>query len=95
MLQGTASVYSKKIEFLWKLVGEMLDMLSNKKTSEDGNGDEAGGSGGPSRGRKRQIDMTREFQYLTTDIGKNINIKTDEEEQPGGWGESQQCPQQR
>ena len=30
VLQGTVSVYSKKIEFLWKLVGEMLDMLSNK-----------------------------------------------------------------
>ena len=81
VLQGTASVYSKKVDFLWKLVGEMLEMLSNKKANEDGGqDDEASGGPGGSRGRKRNIDMTREFVYLTTPIGKNLNIRTDEEE---------------
>ena len=30
-LQGTASVYSKKVEFLWQNVLKMLDLLASKK----------------------------------------------------------------
>ena len=81
VLQGTTSVYSKKIEFLWKLVGDMLEMLRNKKTSEDGaDGEDAGGGSGASKGRRRHNDLTTEFEYLTTDIGKNINMKVNEDE---------------
>ena len=32
-LQGTASVYSKKVEFLWQNVLKMLDLLASKKVS--------------------------------------------------------------
>ena len=81
LLQGTTSVYSKKIDFLWKLVEEMLEMLRNKKTREEGGeGEENAGGAGSSRGRRRNIDLTREFEYLTMDIGKNIDMKTEAEE---------------
>ena len=80
MLQGTASVYSKKIEFLWKQVSDMLEMLRNKKNDEAGEGEEGAGGPGGSRGRRKNNEMTREFEYLNTDIGKNLNMKTGEDE---------------
>lgn len=41
LLQGTASVYSKKVEFLWQNVLKMLDLLTSQKAL-----DEAVGEGG-------------------------------------------------
>lgn len=37
-LQGTASVYSKKVEFLWQNVLKMLDLLASKKALEEAGG---------------------------------------------------------
>ena len=34
-LQGTASVYSKKVEFLWQAVLKMLDLLTSKKALDE------------------------------------------------------------
>ena len=34
-LQGTASVYSKKVEFLWQAVLKMLDLLASKKALDE------------------------------------------------------------
>ena len=31
LIQGSACVYSRKVEFLWKMVIQMLDLLANKK----------------------------------------------------------------
>ena len=61
ILQGTASVYSKKVEFLWQNVLKMLDLLSSRKALEaaanssgDG-GDEANPAGGTtSKGRRKK-----------------------------------------
>lgn len=42
LLQGTASIYSKKVEFLWQNVLKMLDLLASRKALEeaaDGNVD--------------------------------------------------------
>ena len=42
LLQGTASVYSKKVEFLWQNVLKMLDLLASRKALDeaaDGGGD--------------------------------------------------------
>jgi len=79
LLQGTASVYSKKVDFLWQMVLQTLDMLRSKKgeeESEDGNG-EAGPSG---KGKKKHhLDMTREFGFLEAELGKNIDYKHDDE----------------
>ena len=34
-LQGTVSVYSKKVEFLWQTVLKMLDTLASKRALEE------------------------------------------------------------
>ena len=34
-LQGTVSVYSKKVEFLWQTVLKMLDYLAGKRALEE------------------------------------------------------------
>ena len=75
ILQGSASVYSKKIDFLWMLVEKMMEILSNKITE---NGEIENGLVGV-RGRMKKIDMPREFEYLNIDIGKNINMSGEEE----------------
>jgi len=80
MLQGTASVYSKKVDFLWKLVLKMLEVLTSKKgldadnEGEEGQGD---GEGGKTK-RKRVVDMTAEFEELEVDVAKHIDMKNDD-----------------
>ena len=37
-LQGTVSVYSKKVEFLWQTVLKMLDTLPSKRAIEEAEG---------------------------------------------------------
>jgi len=80
LLQGTASVYSKKVEFLWQMVLQTLDMLRSKKEGDEG-GDEGGEGGGQTQKgkRKNQLDMTREFGLLEADLGKNIDVKNEDE----------------
>jgi len=80
VLQGTASVYSKKVDFLWQMVLKTTELLRNKEENEGSADGEDGGGGGPGKGRKKMVDMTREFELLTVDIAKNIDIKTDDEE---------------
>ena len=75
VLQGSASVYSKKIDFLWMLVEKMTEILRNKITENE----EIENGLGSVRGRRKKIDMPREFEYLNIDIGKNINMSGEEE----------------
>ena len=45
LLQGSVSVYSKKVEFLWQNVLRMLDLLASKKALEEAeNGEEDAGN---------------------------------------------------
>ena len=37
-VNGTASVYRKKVEFLWQMLLQTLDMLRSKKGEEEGEG---------------------------------------------------------
>jgi len=80
VLQGTASVYSKKVDFLWQMVLKTTELLRNKNESENSAEDGGDGPSNAGKGRKKNVDMTKEFELLTTDIGKNIDLKTDEEE---------------
>jgi len=80
VLQGTASVYSKKVDFLWQMVLKTTELLRNKSENENSAEDGGDGPSNAGKGRKKQVDMTKEFELLTTDIGKNIDLKTDEEE---------------
>ena len=45
VLQGTASVYSKKVDFLWQMVLKTTELLRNKNESENSAED---GRDGPS-----------------------------------------------
>ena len=78
VLQGTASVYCKKVDFLWGLLNKMIDMLHSKKGG-DADGTEEGGEGGGGRRRRRCVDMTAEFEDLEAVVAKNIDLKGDNE----------------
>eukprot|EP00092_Neocalanus_flemingeri_P017266 GFUD01018670.1.p1 GENE.GFUD01018670.1~~GFUD01018670.1.p1 ORF type:complete len:675 (-),score=216.95 GFUD01018670.1:180-2204(-) len=73
LLQGTASVYSKKVEFLWQLVLQTLDMLRSKKLGEDG------GEVGKGGKKKQHVDMTTQFELLVVELGSRIDLKDEEE----------------
>ena len=51
LLQGTASVYSKKVEFLWQNVLKMLDLLASRKALE------ASGDQQDKPNRKRKVSF--------------------------------------
>ncbi|KAK7079757.1 Condensin-2 complex subunit H2 [Halocaridina rubra] len=82
LIQGSAMVYGKKVEFLWQMVLQMLDLLHSRRTS-DLQGNEEGakeGGGGP----RTSLDSTRDFTCIN-DIseGRNINMKDDDEDDCG------------
>ena len=53
LLQGTASVYSKKVEFLWQNTLKMLDTLASQKALEEAT-EGAGGTSAEGRGKRRK-----------------------------------------
>jgi len=79
VLQGTASVYCKKVDFLWGLLNKMIDMLHSKKGGEADAAYEGGEGGGGGRRRRRCVDMTAEFEDLVAVVAKNIDLKGDDE----------------
>ena len=80
VLQGGATVYSKKVDFLWQNVLQTMDLLRNKKEGDGGQDDDGGGGGAAKGRRKHQTDLIREFEPLVAELGRNIDIKTDEDE---------------
>jgi len=80
VLQGTASVYSKKVDFLWQMVLKTTELLRNKEDNENAADGEDGAGGASGRGKKKMVDMTKEFELLTIDIAKNIDLRMDDEE---------------
>ena len=76
VLQGTASVYCKKVDFLWQLLNKTIDML-HSKGGEGEEGAEEGAGGG--RRRRRAVDMSAELEELEAAVTKNLDIKGDEE----------------
>lgn len=83
LLQGTASVYSKKVEFLWQNVLQMLDLLASQKALDDAarqTGLEAGGKTGRRGGARRLIGAQHDFNdfsLITAELARNTNLKTD------------------
>ena len=81
-LQGTVSVYSKKVEFLWQNVLQMLDLLASKKALEADNeegDDEAGDGSGRKRKKGAQLDPN-EFDLVSISVAKNTNLKSEVKE---------------
>ncbi|XP_042212254.1 condensin-2 complex subunit H2-like isoform X2 [Homarus americanus] len=79
LIQGSATVYSKKVEFLWQMVLQMLDLLSSRRNLESGVGD----VGGKDIGGGRAV-LDHSVDFTTVDKmgrGKNIDLRDDEEEE--------------
>lgn len=72
-LQGTASVYSKKVEFLWQNVLKMLDLLSSKKALEEAENDPEN-EGFKKRSKKSTFDDSQ-FKLVSIELAKNTNLK--------------------
>jgi len=86
LIQGSATVYSKKVEFLWQMVLQMLDLLSSRRTAAantapGAEGQEQGGKGG-----KGQVDLaSADFVKMDhVEEGRNIDMKDDDEEEDDG-----------
>jgi condensin-2 complex subunit H2 len=73
-LQGSASVYSKKVEFLWQSVLKMLDLLASRKALDDA---DDGGPGGRSKRSKKGTHDINDFSLVNADVSKSNNLKTD------------------
>ena len=75
LLQGTAAVYSRKVEFLWKTVEKMLDLLASKKALEDGPGNPIVQGG--RRAKKGFILDPASFSSidLAIELAKNVDMK--------------------
>lgn len=75
-LQGTAAVYSKKVEFLWQNVLKMLDLLASQKALEELEGGEK-----PKKCGKRghqQHDFS-DFSAVSADMSRSINMKNSDD----------------
>ena len=85
-LQGTAHVYSKKVEYLWQNVLEMLDTLASKRALEEaaaaaGDGDKPSGAGASGRrSRKGPSYDAANFELIHLELAKgaDINLKSDD-----------------
>ncbi|CAL4087925.1 unnamed protein product, partial [Meganyctiphanes norvegica] len=82
LIQGSATVYSKKVEFLWQMVLQMLDLLSSRRTAAantapGAEGQEQGGKGG-----KGHVDLaSADFVKMDhVEEGRNIDMKDDDDE---------------
>ena len=75
LLQGTAAVYSRKVEFLWLTVEKMLDLLASKKVLDDGNGN-ATGIGSRKAKKGFTLDPSN-FSCidLSSELAKNVDMK--------------------
>ncbi|CAH1787250.1 unnamed protein product [Owenia fusiformis] len=76
VIQGSACVYSKKVEYLYSLVYQALDLLANKKTQKQGPSVDADGKDADAPHTKDDEDE----EFLTLDDIKehnNIDMKND------------------
>ena len=76
LLQGTASVYSKKVEFLWQNTLKMLDLLASRKALEEAT-EGAGAEGKGGRRRKGPGHDFNDFRPVVSDMTKTVNMKDD------------------
>ena len=80
-LQGTASVYSKKVELLWQTVLKMLDTLASKRALEEAEASGEGEEDGSKSGRKKKGPLLdgNSFNLISLEVVKNNDLKLDGE----------------
>lgn len=76
LLQGSASVYSKKVEYLWQSVLKMLELLASKKALDEVSGAEESGPNGR-RGRKSIFGDSKNFTLVSVEMCTNTDLKSD------------------
>ena len=69
-------MYSKKVEFLWQAVLNMLDLLASKKAFDEASagGDNAGGPGGRKTKKGFILDPSS-FSSISIELAKNVDMK--------------------
>ncbi|XP_067129705.1 condensin-2 complex subunit H2 [Centruroides vittatus] len=78
LIQGTTCVYSKKVEYLYNLVFQMLELLSNKRKSQQQKNDAENDKEGHSAFVEMEenhflsLDDIKEQKYL--EMNENVNI---------------------
>lgn len=82
LIQGSATVYSKKVEFLWQMVLQMLDLLSSRRSAAANNAQGEEGQEGGGKSNKGHADLaSAEFVKMDhLEEGRNIDMKDDEDE---------------
>ncbi|KAF6268857.1 non-SMC condensin II complex subunit H2 [Rhinolophus ferrumequinum] len=79
LIQGSACVYSKKVEYLYSLVYQALDFISGKRRAKQlSSVQDDGTSGKPGSGSPREV-ADHEFLALDDlpDSGSNVDLRTD------------------
>lgn len=76
LIQGSTCIYSKKVEFLYQLVYETLDLLASKKKLLQGS---SVGDDGLDKDTEHMIDEEELFLPLD-DLAEDKNIDLDENE---------------
>ena len=82
-LQGTASVYSKKVELLWQTVLKMLDTLASKRALEEAEASGEGEEDGSKSGRKKKGPLLdgNSFNLISLEVSR-INQESISKNQP-------------
>jgi len=80
LLQGTASVYSKKVEFLWQNVLKMQDLLASRKALDEAEASADGKRGGRRRGGPQH--SFSDFTSVAALVCKAVHLKEEETSEP-------------
>ena len=77
LLQGTAAVYSRKVEYLDHQVNKMLELLGSQRDQDlEGQGEEAPRG---SKGQRRRNEVPSDFEDLRMDLAKNLQLMSEED----------------
>ncbi|XP_023323551.1 condensin-2 complex subunit H2 isoform X2 [Eurytemora carolleeae] len=75
LLQGSASCYSKKVDYLHQSSMRMLDLITKDNANDDEGGGDGEGTDNSSKKRRGGVDANLEFKLIHLELAKNIDCK--------------------
>lgn len=79
LIQGSVTVYSKKVDFLWQMVLKTLDLLSSRRALEDNEMEAGAGMGGG--GRRSRMEVVHSFSCIDSiKESHNIELREDDDD---------------
>ncbi|KAG0716131.1 Condensin-2 complex subunit H2 [Chionoecetes opilio] len=79
LIQGSVTIYSKKVDFLWQMVLKTLDLLSSRRALESSAGGLEVGGGGGGGGRKNRTELNISFSCVDSiQVSHNIVLQEDD-----------------